>query len=118
VHDALTWENGRTEFRSGMARLVAEDRISLSYDDMLGGTDLWLRVDGFTFSPYQIPVAIGHATAAGAGGSLTRPGRAPVRHTQSDTPRSAPPSAARRTIGTDSLLVGDECVLFCCRAHP
>jgi hypothetical protein len=58
VHDALTWENGRTEFRSGIARLVAEDRINLSYDDMLGGTDLWLRADGFAFSPYQLVVAM------------------------------------------------------------
>src|SRR5579884_3460693 len=58
VHDSLTWENGRTEHRSGMARLVAEDRISLSYDDMLGGTDLWLREDGFAFSPYHILTAM------------------------------------------------------------
>lgn len=58
VHDTLTWENGRTEYRSGMARLAAEDRIRLSYDDMLGGTDLWLRADGFTFSAYQLMVAM------------------------------------------------------------
>jgi hypothetical protein len=58
VHDALTWENGRTEFRSGIARLIADDRINLSYDDMLGGTDLWLRADGFAFSPYQLVVAM------------------------------------------------------------
>jgi hypothetical protein len=58
VHDALTWENGRTEYRSGIARLASEDRISLSYDDMLGGTDLYLRADGFTFAPYQILVAM------------------------------------------------------------
>lgn len=58
VHDTLTWQNARTEHRSGMARLVAEDRISLSYVDMLGGTDLHLRADGFTFSPYRIMVAM------------------------------------------------------------
>ncbi|MBV9606756.1 MAG: hypothetical protein JO027_16700 [Solirubrobacterales bacterium] len=58
VHDALIWENGRTEYRSGMARLTAENRIRLSYDDMLGGTDLWLRADGFAFSPYRILVAM------------------------------------------------------------
>jgi hypothetical protein len=58
VHDTLTWEDGRAEHRGGMARLAAPDRISLRYDDMLGGTDLWLRADGFTFSPYQIMVAM------------------------------------------------------------
>ena len=58
VHDTLTWENGRTEHRSGLAHLVAPDRISLSYHDMLGGTDLLLRADGFTFAPYQIMVAM------------------------------------------------------------
>ena len=41
-----------------MARLIAPDRISLRYDDMLGGTEVWLRADGFTFSPYQIMVAM------------------------------------------------------------
>jgi hypothetical protein len=58
VHDTLTWENGRTEHRDGLARLAAPDRISLSYDDMLGGTDMWLRADGFTFSPYQMMIAM------------------------------------------------------------
>ena len=58
MHDTLTWANGRSEHRSGMARLIAPDRISLRYDDMLGGTDLWLRSDGFTFSPYQIMAAM------------------------------------------------------------
>lgn len=58
VHDTLKWEDGGTEHRSGVARLVAEDRISLSYEDMLGGTDLQLHPDGFTFSPYQIMVAM------------------------------------------------------------
>jgi hypothetical protein len=58
VHDTLTWEDGGTEHRAGVARLAAEDRISLSYEDMLGGTDLHLRADGFTFSPYQIMVAM------------------------------------------------------------
>lgn len=58
VHDTLRWENGRAEHRSGVARLVAEDRISLSYDDMLGGTDLWLREDGFAFSPYHLLMAM------------------------------------------------------------
>ncbi|HJS92648.1 MAG TPA: hypothetical protein VJ741_00190 [Solirubrobacteraceae bacterium] len=58
VHDTLTWENGRAENRSGLARLIAPDRVSLRYDDMLGGTDLWLRPDGFTFSPYQIMAAM------------------------------------------------------------
>lgn len=58
VYDTLKWENGRTEHRSGMARLVAEDRISLSYDDMLGGTDVWLREEGFAFSPYHILMAM------------------------------------------------------------
>lgn len=51
VHDTTTWEDGLVERRDGIARLIAADRIRLTYDDMLGGTEIQLRADGFTFSP-------------------------------------------------------------------
>jgi hypothetical protein len=57
VHDTTTWENGRVERRDGTARLVAGDRIRLTYDDMLGGTEIRLRADGFSFYPYRMLVA-------------------------------------------------------------
>jgi hypothetical protein len=57
VHDTTTWEHGRVEHRDGTARLLAPDRIRLTYDDMLGGTELQLRADGFSFSPYQMLIA-------------------------------------------------------------
>ena len=57
MHDTTTWENGHIERRDGTARLVAADRIRLTYDDMLGGTEIQLRADGYTFSPYRMLVA-------------------------------------------------------------
>jgi hypothetical protein len=57
VHDTTIWENGLEERRDGTARLVAADRIRLTYDDMLGGTEIQLRTDGFIFSPYRMMVA-------------------------------------------------------------
>jgi hypothetical protein len=54
VHDTTTWEDGHVEHRDGTARLIAPDRIRLTYDDMPGGTELRLRGDGFSFSPYQM----------------------------------------------------------------
>jgi hypothetical protein len=57
VHDTTTWENGHVERRDGTARLVAADRIRITYDDMIGGTEIQLRADGFTFSPYRMLVA-------------------------------------------------------------
>ena len=57
VHDTTTWEDGLVERRDGTARLLAADRIRLTYDDMLGGTEIQLRADGFTFSPYRMLVA-------------------------------------------------------------
>jgi len=58
VHDTTIWEDGREERRDGTARLVAADRIRLTYDDMLGGTEIRLHADGFTFSPYRMLVVI------------------------------------------------------------
>ena len=58
VHDTTSWDDGRVERRDGTARLVAPDRIRLSYDDMPGGTELRLREDGFTFDPYAMLVAV------------------------------------------------------------
>jgi hypothetical protein len=58
VHDAFTWENGRAEHRSGVARLTAADRISLSYSDMPGGTEIELGPDGFRFARYRIRVTL------------------------------------------------------------
>jgi hypothetical protein len=46
------------EHRDGTARLVAPDRICFTYDDMLGGTELRLRADGFSFSPYRMLIAV------------------------------------------------------------
>jgi hypothetical protein len=57
VHDTTTWEDGLVERRDGTARLLAADRIRLTYDDMLGGTEIQLRADGFAFSPYRMLVA-------------------------------------------------------------
>jgi hypothetical protein len=57
VHDTTSWEDGLVERRDGTARLVAGDRIRLTYDDMLGGTELQLHADGFEFSPYRMLVA-------------------------------------------------------------
>jgi hypothetical protein len=52
VHDQTVWENGRTERRDGVARLVAPDRIRLTYDDMLGGTEIRLQPTGYFLAPY------------------------------------------------------------------
>jgi hypothetical protein len=57
VHDTTTWEDGLEERRDGTARLVAADRIRLTYDDMVGGTEIRLRADGFSFAPYRMLVA-------------------------------------------------------------
>ena len=57
VHDTTTWGDGQVERRDGTARLLAADRIRLTYDDMLGGTEIQLHADGFTFSPYRMLVA-------------------------------------------------------------
>lgn len=58
VHDTTIWEDGSVEHRDGTARLVAPDRICLTYDDILGGTEFQLRADGFSFSPYRILIAV------------------------------------------------------------
>lgn len=57
VHDTTTWEDGLVERRDGTACLIAPDRIRLTYDDMLGGTEIQLRADGFTFAPYRMLIA-------------------------------------------------------------
>jgi hypothetical protein len=58
VHDTTTWEDGRVEHRDGTARLLAPDRVRLTYDDMLGGTELQLHAEGFSFTPYQMLIAV------------------------------------------------------------
>jgi hypothetical protein len=58
VHDTTIWEDGREERRDGTARLLAADRIRLTYDDMPGGTEIQLHADGFAFSPYRMLVAV------------------------------------------------------------
>ncbi|HEX4109479.1 MAG TPA: hypothetical protein VHX88_15185 [Solirubrobacteraceae bacterium] len=58
VHDRLEWSDGRIEHRGGLATLLAPDRIALSYDGMVGGTELHLREDGFTFLPYRLLAAV------------------------------------------------------------
>jgi hypothetical protein len=58
VHETTTWEDGRFERRDGVGRLVAPDRIRFTYDDMPGGTELQLRADGFSFTPYQMLVPV------------------------------------------------------------
>jgi len=45
VHDTTTWEDGLEERRDRTARPVAADRIWLTYDDMVGGTEIRLRAD-------------------------------------------------------------------------
>jgi hypothetical protein len=58
VHDTTIWEDGREERRDGLARLVAADRIRFTYDDMPGGTEIQLYIDGFAFAPYRMLVVI------------------------------------------------------------
>jgi hypothetical protein len=58
LHDTTIWEDGRVEHRDGTARLLAPDRVALTYDDMLGGTELHLRADGFSFDPYDMLIAV------------------------------------------------------------
>ena len=55
-HDTLTWDDGRVERRDGTARLIADDRIAVTYDGMLGGASIELSDDGFQFSPYRLLV--------------------------------------------------------------
>jgi hypothetical protein len=54
LHDTIVWENGVVERRDGTARLLDRDRVRLTYADMLGGTELQLHADGFSFSPYRM----------------------------------------------------------------
>ena len=58
VHDTITWENGRVERRDGVARLLEDDRIQMTYDDMPGGTEVHLRADGFSLSPYRLVITV------------------------------------------------------------
>jgi hypothetical protein len=57
VHDTMAWEGGLEERRDGTARLVSADRIRFTYDDMVGGAEIQLRADGFSFTPYRMLVA-------------------------------------------------------------
>jgi hypothetical protein len=58
VHDTTSWVDGRVEHRDGTARLLAPDRVRLTYDDMLGGTELRLHAEGFSFSTYHMLIAV------------------------------------------------------------
>jgi hypothetical protein len=51
LHDTIVWENGPVERRDGTAQLVDRHRVRLTYDDMLGGTELRLQADGFLLPP-------------------------------------------------------------------
>jgi hypothetical protein len=57
VHDTTTWEDGLVERRDGTARQITANRIRLTYDDMLGGTEIQLHPNGFTFSPYRMLIS-------------------------------------------------------------
>jgi hypothetical protein len=59
VHDETIWDDGRVERRDGLARVTAPDRIALTYDDMLGGTEIRLHARGYTLAPYLIAVPVG-----------------------------------------------------------
>jgi hypothetical protein len=58
VHDETVWEDRRVERRDGLARLVAPDRIALTYDDMLGGCEIRLHPNHYTLSPYLMAVSV------------------------------------------------------------
>ena len=58
VHDTTLWEDGRAEHRDFLATLIAPDRIRFTGAEMPGGSEIRLREDGFTFSPYLISVAL------------------------------------------------------------
>ncbi len=58
VHDTTSWIDGRVEHRDGTARLLAPDRVRLTYDDMLGGTEIRLHAEGFSFSTYHMLIAV------------------------------------------------------------
>jgi hypothetical protein len=58
IHDETAWEDGHTERRDGVARLLAPDRFRLTYDGMPGGAEIQLRDDGFEATPYWLSVAL------------------------------------------------------------
>jgi hypothetical protein len=58
VHDETRWEDGQVERRDGIAVRLATDRIRLTYDDMVGGTEVALREDGFSLGRYRLAVAV------------------------------------------------------------
>jgi hypothetical protein len=58
VHDDTVWEDGRVERRDGLAQLVAPDRIRLTYDDLLGGSEVRLHPNHYTLSPYLMAVSV------------------------------------------------------------
>ena len=64
THDETVWEDGRVERRDGIAKLLADDRIRLTYSDMPGGTELRLQARGWEFAPYVMAVPAGRLPIA------------------------------------------------------
>lgn len=54
VHDETRWEDGRVELRDGLCRRLDETTLRMTYDDMLGGTEVRLRSDGYDLGPYTM----------------------------------------------------------------
>jgi hypothetical protein len=57
VHDETRWEDGRVELRDGLCRRLDATTLRMTYDDMLGGTEVHLRSDGYDLGPYTMLVA-------------------------------------------------------------
>jgi hypothetical protein len=57
VHDETRWEDGRIELRDGLCRRIDQTTLRMTYDDMLGGTEIRLRPDGYDLGPYTMLVA-------------------------------------------------------------
>jgi hypothetical protein len=57
VHDETRWEDGRIELRDGLCRRLDETTLRMTYNDMLGGTEVRLRSDGYDLGPYAMLVS-------------------------------------------------------------
>jgi len=58
IHDETRWEDGRVELRDGLCRRVDETTLRMTYDDMLGGTEVRLQADGYELRPYTMLVPV------------------------------------------------------------
>lgn len=54
VHDETRWDDGRVDRRDGLCRRLGPDRLRLTYDDMLGGTEVRLHERGYDLLPYTL----------------------------------------------------------------